>query len=334
MKSATSHFQSSNVLSQLTKIVIFLLLMATIYQQIFLRQDFDAIWQSFQQHIGWESSFSLLLVMGLMLVNWGIESVKWQRLMIQLEQLHFITAFKAVLCGVTLSLFTPNRVGEYGGRVLILKKAKKLDAIAITLVSSLSQLIGNSLLGVLGFCFFCLQFTPFSPSLVILVSVFSLLTILLLLLFYYRMKWLATMAKYIPYFQKFVPYIQLISRYNSRELSQILGLSILRYLTFSLQYYFLLQLFDVQISIMDAMLFVNSIFLIQTIIPSIAIVELGIRGNVALFFAGYIAANPLGVTAATFSLWAINLVIPALIGLLFIWNIQFFKAADNKSSSS
>ena len=34
----------------------------------------------------------------------------------------FFTAYKSVLSGVTLSLNTPNRIGEYGGRILYVKE--------------------------------------------------------------------------------------------------------------------------------------------------------------------------------------------------------------------
>ena len=64
-------------------------------------------------------------------VNWGIEARKWQLLMKAVQPMSFITAFKSVLCGVTLSLNTPNRMGEYGGRILFVKEGNRIKAIAL-----------------------------------------------------------------------------------------------------------------------------------------------------------------------------------------------------------
>ena len=67
-------------------------------------------------------------------------------------------------------------------------------------------------------------------------------------------------------------------------------------------------------------------FLAMSIIPTIALTELGVRGSVAVYFFGFITSMHLAVVLASFSLWAINLVIPALIGLLFVYQLKFFRS--------
>ena len=51
--------------------------------------------------------------------------------------------------------------------------------------------------------------------------------------------------------------------------------SVLRYVVFSTQFFILLRLFDVHITYFDAFVLITSMFLIISIIPSIAITELG-----------------------------------------------------------
>jgi hypothetical protein len=65
-------------------------------------------------------------------------------------------------------------------------------------------------------------------------------------------------------------------------------------------------------------------FLFLAIIPSIALVELGIRGKLALELFGWISANQLGVISAVISIWLVNLVLPAIIGSLLIIRIKIF----------
>ena len=65
-------------------------------------------------------------LLALVFVNWGFEAKKWQVLLKPLQPINFFTAFKSVLSGVTLSINTPNRIGEYGGRILYIRKEKEL----------------------------------------------------------------------------------------------------------------------------------------------------------------------------------------------------------------
>ena len=90
------------------------------------------------------------IVVLLAFCNWGIEAVKWQTLMQNLQKLRFFTAFKAVLSGVTFSLNTPNRIGEYGGRILYVEDGKRIKAISLCIAGSMSQLVITLFMGSIG----------------------------------------------------------------------------------------------------------------------------------------------------------------------------------------
>lgn len=80
------------------------------------------------------------------------------------------------------------------------------------------------------------------------------------------------------------------------------------------------------------------IFFVMTMVPTVAITELGIRTSVALFLVGVFYGNPLqlpdhinlGIIAASTTLWMINLAIPALSGTVFVFNLKFFRKAKNE----
>jgi len=90
------------------------------------------------------------LVFALMPINWGIESKKWQLLVHHVETFSFSRAFKSVLSGCSVTMLTPNRVGEYGGRILYVKPANRIKAISLTLVGSISQLLVTMVMGSVG----------------------------------------------------------------------------------------------------------------------------------------------------------------------------------------
>jgi uncharacterized membrane protein YbhN (UPF0104 family) len=54
----------------------------------------------------------------LMLVNWLTEALKWKYVTRELSNISNWQAIEAVFCGLTWAVFTPNRIGEYGGRVM------------------------------------------------------------------------------------------------------------------------------------------------------------------------------------------------------------------------
>ena len=97
-------------------------------------------------------------------------------------------------------------------------------------------------------------------------------------------------------------------------------------MVFSLQYFILLLFFEVDINLFDSLIMSSLVFFTISIIPTIAITEIGVRGSLAIYFFGLISSNNIGILTATFSLWIVNLVLPALIGIIFVYNLKFFRS--------
>jgi hypothetical protein len=104
-----------------------------------------------------------------------------------------------------------------------------------------------------------------------------------------------------------------------------LGYSIARYFVFTTQFFILLQLFDVSIAYTDAFILIATMLFVISVIPTIAITEIGVRSSVALFLFGLVSSNTIGILSATFLLWVINLLLPSLIGVIFIFSLKFFR---------
>lgn len=314
-------------LAILLKVAVFVLLFWSIYREIAQRGEMGQIWQEFKHNIiedpfngnplGW------LLVFGLMPINWGLETKKWQMLIRKVEQLGFVRSLQAICSGITLSMFTPNRTGDFGGRVLLMKNTNRMEGIAMTLVGSLSQLIAALFIGMSSFLCVAHQYLQIKEGLFIAITGIFVGVFLLGLLFYYNLNW----VKKIPWLKKWHPYINPAVQYSIKELNFALSLSALRQLVFGLQFWLLLVLLGVNLGFVEGMLLVFSIFFVQTFVPSIAMVELGVRGKIALFFMGNVAANEIAVLSASFLLWGINLLIPALIGAYIIGRTRFFESS-------
>ncbi len=275
--------------------------------------------------------------MGLMIINWAIEAIKWQMAVKPVQPVSFIKAFRAVLSGVSFSVSTPNRVGEYLGRVLYMDAGNRLRTIAVTMVSSMSQLIITLGMGLAGLVILkpYIEQQQLVSGLWLLVLIYGVLTVLIfLLLFYFRLHWLARWIAKIPFLKKYIYLVEAVGRFDTSVLLRMLSLSFIRFSVFIVQYYLLYLFFDVQIGWWASCWTVSVSFLVMAIIPTFAIAELGLKGKVALLVTGLFSANKAGIFFVTASIWFINLVIPAILGSLLILGLKKFYRVKDQSSDS
>ena len=124
---------------------------------------------------------------------------------------------------------------------------------------------------------------------------------------------------------KYLYLIESLRTFNVQLLLHILLLSILRYLVFLVQYFLLFSLFDIALPFVIIASVVSVLFLVLAVIPSIALVEVGLRGEIGLQLMGMFTANVLGVGLTVASIWFINLVLPAIAGSVLFLGIKVFK---------
>ena len=106
--------------------------------------------------------YLFISVILLMPLNWLIESFKWKYLVRKLEHISIVKSIKAVFTGITFAIFTPNRIGELGGRVFVLKKEHRTKAVFATATGSLSQMMITIILGVISGIVFLFLYNLFS----------------------------------------------------------------------------------------------------------------------------------------------------------------------------
>ncbi len=273
----------------------------------------------------------LILVLVLMVLNWILESRKWQILVDPLEHVTLGRSFLAILSGLSLAVVTPNRIGEYAGRILYLKNIHKLRAITVTVVGSFSQLIVTIIAGICGLAW-DIHFTagigphPLVSSFWEKISLFLLgiLTVGCVIL-YFRLDLIVNLFVRFRFLRRLRTLVLILGRFSSRDLRRVLALSGLRYLVFSIQYLFLLRLFGVELIWWQGLAMISLIFLIMAIVPTIALAEVAIRGEVSLFFLGLLSSNTLGIASATVGIWFINLILPAILGSLLLLRVRVFQ---------
>ncbi len=312
----------------------------SIYQQIHNQANIGTSWIHIKNSVYSTAVWQLAAVVLLMFVNWGIEAYKWKISVKNIQPISFGRAFKAVLSGVSFSVTTPNRMGEYVGRVLYMEDGNRLRTISMTMVSGISQLLITLLMGLIGLIVLLPVLkrsdivAGIDSSLWLQVIIYGVATVLLILtLFYFRLGLITRLIEKFSGSGRYIYLVKALEDVHATLLLRLLSLSLLRFAVFCLQYYLLFRLFDAGVGWWQSFWSVSIAFLVLAVIPSFAIAELGIRGRINLKILGLFSANHLGITIATVSVWLINLIIPAIIGSMLILSIKVFKNRNEKSKT-
>ncbi|MFI5132458.1 MAG: lysylphosphatidylglycerol synthase domain-containing protein [Chitinophagales bacterium] len=317
--------------------VLFIWVSYSIYHQVQRQPDLERSWQMIRTSFGSPMILNLVAVFILMVINWGIEAFKWKISVQSIQQVSYFTAFKAILSGTSFSVTTPNRVGEYMGRVLYMNEGNRLKAISLTIAGSMSQLIITLFMGLLGFIILRkpIEDGHVLSGIWVQVIVYGVLFVLIILtILYLKISWIIRWIEGLPRIRKYAWLIKGLEDFNATLLLQILSLSAIRFFVFLIQYYLLFRLYNVDVSWWQGLWGVSVAFLIMTVIPTVALfTDLSLRGQVSLKLIGLFSGNNLGIGLTSVSIWFINLIIPALAGSLLILGIKrIFKNNNDEKT--
>jgi uncharacterized membrane protein YbhN (UPF0104 family) len=328
----------TKVSKYLNIIIRSLIIVATIgflVYQLFFKKNIVELFNDLVAKTDATFFYFYLIVVLLMPLNWLLEAAKWRFLISPKEKISLFTSLKAVFAGVSISSLSPNRVGEYFGRIFVLKKTGFWQAVVMTVLGSISQTMVTFVFGTnaifLVLIYFAKTYEVINSTYLIWLYVFSLLIILAVFLAYLNIERAGRWFKSLN--SKYLKYLNVLAVYSKNDLLKVFGISLLRYFVFSTQFYLTLLAFGIDLNIFLLYAIIFSIFLLNTILPTIAIFEIGVRGSISLavftFFYSSFKAElippDIEVVLASTIVWFTNLIVPSVIGLFFIKDIRFFK---------
>ena len=328
----------------LIKAVIALLFGLLLWIDVFQRENFNDIKHLFFEELKGENTIWLVACCLLMPLNWAAEAVKWGYLVQRVQPTSFWQAYRAVFAGVTSSLFLPNRVGDFGGRVLCLKSKNAVKVVLSTFVGSWAQQLILIAFGLLGFAYFLTKLWKVEQFIINIVIALGFAFVIILLFMFLNLEIVVPVFRKIRLLYRFprlIKSVNMLRQYTRQELLRTLLWAFIRYIIYTIQYFLILRFFGIEVELLRGVSCIATIYLLQTSIPLPPVVGLLARGEVALKVWGIFSQNELSILAATFTLWVINLIIPALIGLVFILRLNFLKSlgyqqksADNETKKS
>lgn len=317
---------------RILKLLLVVLFAFLLWYDVFRHKQLAEITQQIQTAWHSERWWFIVATVAFMPINWILETRKWLILVNKFERLNLWRGLRAVLAGVTFSLFFPNRIGEFAGRILFLKSKNSWRGTIATLVSSWAQQFILIAFGFLGFVYFLICSWHVEKIILDVVIGMGLMLVSLILFLFLNLEAIVPIVKRMGSLKKypnFVKQVQSLRRYTKKELAATLFWAFIRYVIYSLQYYLVLRFFGIEAPFVRAFSCIATIYLLQTSIPLPPVMGLMARGEIALKIWGLFSTNTVGILAATFSLWIINLIIPAFIGLVFILRKRVIKLFNN-----
>jgi len=283
--------------------ILFIVCAVAIYNKVAsndnLNQFGDQIKQQFYT-IGFFQWGVLVILFGL---NYLMESIKWKLVLTELSPITILKSYKSVLVGQAFAFFTPARSGDYVGRILFLEAGNKLKGLAQMAWASYAQLLITLFFGSIGL-FYNLPFLPW-------------------------LKWVGPFiaaTAFVIYFHpgNFTGWLKKLSLLQIKtKLKGLLVLfAFLKYCVFILQYTWVVKIFNIPIGTLDLWVALSVLFFCLSLIPSIAITDVVIRGQLIVLLLSPFYDNSLMLICVSTIIWVVNFLLPAIIGSILLINFR------------
>jgi uncharacterized membrane protein YbhN (UPF0104 family) len=316
---------------RILKNILFVAVLYAVFQ--LLKEKGESIEEviDYFQEIAWDKT--LFLVLLLIPVNWAFEAWKWQRLAIKVERISFWEAYQGVLAGLALANFTPLMIGDYAGKILMLKTRERTASIGAILLGNGMQLYVSLLAGLIGYVYFLWVAEPEPFLLHVALIVFLFILLLCGLWVAFNLQKANSIKTRNRFFNIIRQYLVVLKAYSITEIGEIFMIAIGRYIIFTIQFVLVLQLFSVNLSLEVLLAGVGIIFLTKTIGAAFNFLgDLSMRAVTSVYYFGYFGVPLSRITTATFTIWLINVLVPLIIGSLFILFLRF-SLKDLKTSA-
>jgi len=284
-------------------LILFVVCLVAIYNKVAHNENLNQYSADIKIQFAKVTFFEWAVLLLLFLGNYLMEAIKWQNLLASWSPISIFKSYKSVLIGQAFAFFTPARSGDYVGRILLLPPGSKIKGVAQLAWSSYAQLIITISIGSIAL-FFNLPFFPW-------IKWFMPLGLIAALFVYFHP----------GQFKGWLNKINKLQIENKLKLN-LLGLSFLKYMIFVIQYTWAVKMLNIPIAPIDLWIALGVLFLLLSIIPSISLTDLVIRGQIIVVLLEPYYNNSLMLICLSTIIWAVNFLLPAIIGAFLLINFR------------
>lgn len=260
------------------------------------------------------AGYALLFFLILATANWFFEILKWETIVSVIEKIDFKTAAKQSLAALTVSLATPNRIGEYGAKVYFFETSKRKKILLLNFYSNINQMLVTTVFGGISLFYFVQRFNiEYSTKNVL--GIGFVIVVLLLAAYLLKRKELkngSSIVKSIRFFRSISIVVKL----------KTIFFSVLQYIIFSSLFYFLLLFFGAEIGFLEAIPLIFTMYFLVSIVPTFFIFDVAVRGGVAVWLFSFLGLPELAVLSTVLSMWLLNFLFPSILGSFYVLTYQ------------
>lgn len=253
----------------------------------------------------------IVVVMVLVVANQLLEILKWKTLVATIEPISLKTAMQQSLASLTISMSTPNRIGEYGAKALYFAKPLRKQILLLNFLGNISQLLMTFFFGMVGISYVVQHYDIGISTLNLVLLIITFLAFMGMA-YYFKEKQLLIKGLSIA---KVIQFIKKIEGYRKLK---ILIFSLLRYVLFSSLFYTLLIFFGAKTPVLEAFLLIFTMYLLVSILPSIFIFDVILRGGVAVGLFTLAGVPELTILCTVLTMWILNFVLPSVLGSYYV----------------
>ncbi len=263
---------------------------------------------------GWQYAY-LAIALCLVPLNIFFEAGKWRQLLTDVEPMSYGEAQRQTYFGFVGAFLTPARLGDYPARVTQLQhKEHWLTAVALGFIGTLALDFTIVFIGLPATFAFVEQqaVTATESHWAWIAGSVSIAVLVLLIVFYPQIAhWLSGKVQTGG---KTKEVLQAIARFSHKRFLSTTGWSMLRYLTFAVQFYLVLAFCGIKLPLPCALLSIPTYYLLITLTPSVTIADPAVRGSWAIAVFSFFTDNTAAIALAAVMVWVLNTVLPMLIG--------------------
>ncbi len=287
------------------KLSLSLCLLALLFSKLEIAAVAKAI-----MRLKWQEALLALLLVP---VSFLLESLKWRTLLVrQVPHLTLFESLQSVLIGTAGAITTPLHVGKYATQMWFHAEVPRPRLLTLVFIN-------GQILGV-----FTLLFGLMSLAYFFHLTQHSNLAQVFLWLFLFALLLLTTLIWVSKTRFPFPDWLKFLLDYTSEEWRKALLYGFLRHVVSTVQFCLLINacLSEGSMPFEIAFVAVSSVWLAKAIVPFF-IGDLGLREATAAYFVSALGYSAEAGVVASLLIFTMNLLLPALVGLLVIPKLRF-----------
>lgn len=257
---------------------------------------------------------NIALLLSLTVINWMLEGIKWKLAVSKLSEINLSESIKQILTAHIGGLITPAKLGDFTTKALYYPKENYKKVLWLSFLCSWFQMLATVMAALVGVGYMIYLYLPsYLPGYLLL---------LLLVLFCW---------KYIPRLIRGSQPINHSKIYRTYQRSFLIkptfgyalwGWSLLRYIVFAHQFYFLMLLFEVGLSYPHALALISCIYFFSSVVPVIQFFDVLLKSSLTVIVFGYFDIDQSSGLLIPFIMWLFNVVLPIIPGAYFLMRFQ------------